>query len=108
MGQQENQQTKQVTTAEYLNLIQDLKTHHDKRLEEAFEIVRVHPGSTGYEIASKLTWSMRGKKFEEFSPSQKWFAMGEALAHLDYLLKEGRLKKTDADDAIKYEIITQG
>ncbi|MFQ8841384.1 MAG: hypothetical protein ACLR8P_11160 [Clostridium fessum] len=28
--------------------------------------------------------------WEEFPPSQKWFAVGECMAHLDYLRLRGR------------------
>ncbi|MFC1865068.1 hypothetical protein ACFLYG_04500 [Chloroflexota bacterium] len=31
--------------------------------------------------------------WEQFPPSQKWFAFGEAVAHLKYLEEEGKAQK---------------
>lgn len=66
--------------------IHRLLEHHAERLAEIAQAVKNNPDSTAFTIASKITWSARGRKFEEFSPNQKWFAMGETLAHLQYLL----------------------
>ena len=81
-----------------------IKKHHAARLEEALYIVKSHPGLTGYEIASHMSWSMRGKKWKEFPPTQKWFAMGEALSHLEYLLDEGKIKRCEENNKFVYEI----
>ena len=71
--------------------IDAIKEHHRRRLAEAEAIVKRQPHRTAYEIAQQMTWSMRGKVWNEFPPTQKWFALGETLAHLEYLIHAGRL-----------------
>ena len=52
-----------------------------------------------------MTWSMRGKQWHEFPPTQKWFAMGETLAHLEYLLHHGALEKKVVSDIVHYYVV---
>jgi hypothetical protein len=37
-----------------------------------------------------LSWDIP-EPWDQFPPSQKWFAGGEALAHLKYLEEEGKI-----------------
>lgn len=70
--------------------------HHMKRLEESLRIIREEPECNAFQIAGKLTWQIRARNWEEFPDTQKWFAFGETLAHLDYLVKRKIiLKKQD-------------
>ena len=68
----------------------EIKSHHEKRLEEIRNIVKKKPAGA-YEIAAGLTWSMRGAPWEKAPEKQKWFAVGETLAHLEYLMGEGEI-----------------
>ncbi|MBC8420532.1 MAG: MBL fold metallo-hydrolase [Desulfobacteraceae bacterium] len=70
--------------------IEELKHHHKVRLEEVFEILAKGPRSA-YDTASEMTWDINCKSWQDFPVAQKWFATGEALAHLKYLVEEGRL-----------------
>lgn len=65
--------------------INTLLEHHQERLREIYQAVHENPGLTAYKLAGKITWSAHGKTWENFPPQQKWFAVGETLAHLDYL-----------------------
>ena len=65
--------------------IAELKAHHESRLAEALAIVTEEAGATAYEIASKMTWSIRARDWSDFPLAQKWFAVGEAASHLDHL-----------------------
>lgn len=67
--------------------IDQLLVHHEKRLEELKNAMDQYPGANAYELAGHLSWSMRGLSWDEFPPGQKWFAVGETLAHLDHLTK---------------------
>lgn len=71
--------------------IDELKKHHKIRLDEARKIVEDNPGIKGYDVAARMTWSIRAKDWDDFPPPQKWFAVGEALSHLDYLVADGSL-----------------
>ena len=64
--------------------IRQLEEHHAHRLEEVRDIILKKPGLTAYEIAGRMRWSVR-PLWPEFPIQQKYFAMGECLAHLDYL-----------------------
>jgi len=64
--------------------IQELKTHHRTRADEILVILRQGPRNA-YQVASEMTWDINVKSWEEFPVSQKWFATGEAIAHLRYL-----------------------
>lgn len=72
--------------------VQALQVHHQNRLAEALSIIAAHPGSTAYDIAGRMTWSIRARSWEEFPVAQKIFALGECLSHLDHLLINGRIR----------------
>ena len=71
--------------------IDELKGHHDRRLAGALAIVAEQPGLTAYEIAGGMAWSIRCRSWEDFPLTQKFFAVGEALAHLDALEARGQV-----------------
>lgn len=82
--------------------IDELTAHHEERLEEIYQAVAEAPGSNGDAIASKIRWSARGKTWDMFPPHQKWFALGETLAHLYYLRDAGRVKRREKDGSASY------
>jgi Zn-dependent hydrolases, including glyoxylases len=82
--------------------ISDIQIHHARRLENTLNVIHAHPDSTAYEIASYMTWSMRGKDWTEFPLHQKWFAVGETLSHLDLLRLEGKIEKKMVDGMYRY------
>lgn len=81
--------------------IGEIKTHHIERLAEAERIVAEGAGMTPYQVASKMTWKIRAS-WEEFPIGQKWFAVGEAVAHLEYLVEAGRAKLALEDGVRMY------
>ena len=82
----------------------ELLHHHELRLEETLDAVRRHPNATAYELAGHLTWSARGLGWEAFPPNQKWFATGETLAHLDYLVNSGEIARARSGRHNRYHI----
>lgn len=70
--------------------VDELTAHHLRRIEDAWQTIREEPGLTGYEIAGRMRWRIRSRSWEDFPLEQKFFAVGEALAHLDYLEVRGR------------------
>lgn len=95
-------------TGNYHERIRELLAHHEKRIEEAEQIVRQHPGMTAYEITGYMTWRIHapGKTgraaWEEFPETQRWYAMGECLSHLDHIRLAGRIKRRQADGVYRY------
>lgn len=60
-----------------------LLEHHAHRLDELTAILRARPGSTAYEAAAHMTWNIRSRSWDDFPLAQKWFAVGECIAHLE-------------------------
>lgn len=82
--------------------IQALREHHAERLQEIQTAVADTPGADAHTLASLIHWSARGKTWSEFPPHQKWFAMGETLAHLYYLADAGRVVREEEGDRVRY------
>ena len=74
---------------------QALIEHHARRLSELEDLIRTRPGLTAYELTGLLKWRIHARNWDEFPPAQKWFAMGEAMAHLDYLRLRGLIHADD-------------
>lgn len=85
--------------------IGELKRHHRKRMEEILAILKQGP-KNAYEIASRMTWNIVSKSWETFPVAQKWFATGEAVAHLRYLEESGQVLRDERDGFIVYSICT--
>ena len=75
--------------------IDALLAHHRRRAGEALRAVRRLPGSTAYDLAGRLTWDIRAKDWDHFPLTQKWFAVGEALSHLEYLEELGQVARRE-------------
>jgi len=72
--------------------ITELKKHHEVRANEVISILQKGKQSA-YQVAAQMTWDIDCRRWEDFPHPQKWFAAGEALAHLQYLLGKGQVKK---------------
>lgn len=70
--------------------IRELKKHHQTRLEEVISILG-QTKQNAFQIASQMTWDISYKAWDLFPPAQKWFAFGEAMAHVKYLEEEGKV-----------------
>jgi glyoxylase-like metal-dependent hydrolase (beta-lactamase superfamily II) len=66
--------------------------HHERRCRELTEVVRNEPGGTCWEIAQRLSWS---RPWQAFSGFERRAALGETLAHLEYLRSGRTLVKSD-------------
>jgi glyoxylase-like metal-dependent hydrolase (beta-lactamase superfamily II) len=72
--------------------IEELKIHHRRRLEEVLTILEAK-SMTAFQVASRMTWDLRYDDWKDFPVAQKWFATGEAIAHLRYLEEAGRVRR---------------
>ena len=81
-----------------------LTAHHLRRIEDAWEAVREEPGLTGYDIAGRMRWRIRSRSWADFPLEQKFFAVGEALAHLDYLEVRGRVLRREERGKYRYYV----
>lgn len=81
--------------------IQELREHHRQRLQDILEILG-REKMYGAQVASKMRWDMRGRRWEQFSAAQKIFATGEALSHLTHLVLQGKLVRELAGGRVYY------
>ncbi len=88
--------------SDFTGRIDTLKAHHEARLVEVEAILQRKSPQTAYSVASQMTWDIFAATWEEFPVAQKWFATGEAISHLRYLEKEGRISCTEADGLYYY------
>ena len=77
--------------------IAELKKHHRNRVKEVLQILNKGP-MNAFQVASKMTWDMSYESWEQFPVTQKWFATGEAIAHLRYLERKGLLLRNTKGD----------
>jgi glyoxylase-like metal-dependent hydrolase (beta-lactamase superfamily II) len=76
----------------------ELIEHHENRLKEVVEIIRKYGPQTGYEIAKKIKWRVRYSSWDEYPYPERFFAMGEALAHLRKLEVEGLVEQRQREN----------
>ena len=81
---------------------EELRAHHLRRLADALDIVRREPGLSAYAIAGRMRWSIRCRYWGDFPVTQKFFAVGEALAHLDYLEVRGLVERRSRGEIYGY------
>ena len=72
--------------------IRQLQQHHHNRLSEVLSAL-AKGDKTAWEVAPHIRWDIRASSWEAFPAVQKWFAMGETVAHLHYLEAEGRIRR---------------
>lgn len=84
--------------------IDELHSHHAKRLDEAREALRKSGRSTVRTVTKQLHWDIKSRNWGEFPKAQKWFAAGEAHAHLEHLRALGELTMEEEDGVLYYAI----
>ena len=83
--------------------IMELQEHHRNRLNEA--LFALEDGEkTAWEVAPYITWDIGCNSWEEFPSVQKWFAVGETIAHLNYLEAGGRARKETKNHKVLYSL----
>ncbi len=73
--------------------IEELKEHHSKRLAEVLAVVKSKNFCCAYDVAANISWDLVVDDWNDFPLLQKWFASGEALAHILYLEAEGKVER---------------
>lgn len=85
----------------YKERIKELKQHHQKRADEVLLILG--KGSKhAFQVASEMAWDIDCESWEQFPVAQKWFATGEAIAHLRYLEGKGMVFREKQEKIITY------
>ena len=84
--------------------IQELKEHHQNRLDEVVSAVGEGHRSA-WDVAPFIAWDIRADSWAQFPSAQKWFAMGETIAHLNYLEVDQKIQKIEEDGKILYTLV---
>ncbi|NLY09749.1 MAG: MBL fold metallo-hydrolase [Tissierellia bacterium] len=92
------------TVTDVGNRIYELKLHHEKRLKEALDSVKKHGKATVKMVTQDLHWDIKCRSWEDFPASQKWFAAGEAHAHLEHLRVIGLLCEVNIDGELWFSL----
>lgn len=80
--------------------VNEIKEHHSIRLQEAY--AALDRPKTAWEVAPSITWDLVYDRWEDVHVVQKWFAIGETIAHLEHLYKRGLVGKKEDGGVIKY------
>lgn len=75
--------------------------HHEARLAEIYGLVAQGHNDI-VAISSHAQW--RYDDWKNWALDQKFFSMGETMAHLIYLVIEGRIKQTICGDEYRFEL----
>ena len=71
--------------------VDELIAHHDQRLDACAAVIG-QGAATAYEAARILTWTRRERRFDELDPFNQMMAVLETAAHLDVLVRQGRIR----------------
>ena len=85
-----------------------LIAHHGRRCREVLRILRDGGSMTAWDIAAGMTWRIRARNWSEFPTPQKWFAVGEAMAHLDHLIALGLVARQPSKPFVTYHLSQEG
>ncbi|GLX02674.1 MBL fold metallo-hydrolase [Microtetraspora sp. NBRC 16547] len=85
----------------------ELTRHHEARLAEIETLLRARPGATAWFVTTEISWS-RG--WDAIEGQTRRIALGETVAHLNYLIENGRIRSSrpDPDGPRYYELADGG
>jgi glyoxylase-like metal-dependent hydrolase (beta-lactamase superfamily II) len=79
-----------------------IKNHHLRRFDEVCKILE--KPSTAYKVAIGMRWS-RDRTLDSMNPTEQNFAIGEAITHLVYLERTGKIEKREKNGVFLYHSI---
>jgi glyoxylase-like metal-dependent hydrolase (beta-lactamase superfamily II) len=82
--------------------IGELKNHHRDRIAEVMQILEGDM-QNAFQVASKMTWDIDCESWQQFPVAQKWFATGEALAHLIFLEQDDRIRRREKSGIVYFQ-----
>ena len=83
--------------------INELRRHHANRLDEIVAAL-AEGEKTAYETTPFLHWDVAAESWDKFPIMQKYFAVSETLAHLQYLVGENTVSQRFIGDNIYYRL----
>jgi len=89
--------------ADHRSRIAELVRHHEERLREVARILQ-EGKMTAAQVAAQMQWDVKFDSWEDFPQRQKWFAVGEAMSHLEHLVFCGKARRTVEERKTFYEL----
>lgn len=86
---------------DHVKRIDELVDHHFERMQEILDSIADEERVTVRDVSARIKWRIKAANWDEFPKPQKWFASGETMAHLDYLVASGHLEMT-LEDGVLY------
>jgi len=83
--------------------IAELQEHHRARLGEVAAALE-DGEKTAFQVAPWVTWDIQISSWESFPMTQKVFAVGETLAHLEYLEGEGSVRRNIENGIVVFSL----
>jgi len=77
--------------------VDELVEHHDTRLAQCLAAVPGDRGCTALDVAERLPWTRRERRYEQLDLFNQTLAVWEALAHLLLLDSRGAVRRTEVD-----------
>ena len=84
--------------------IDELKHHHRERADEVLDVLGER-FLNAYDIAAEMTWDIDCDTWQDFPVAQRWFATGEAIAHLRFLESEGRIRRDASREIVSFSAV---
>jgi glyoxylase-like metal-dependent hydrolase (beta-lactamase superfamily II) len=78
-----------------------LEVHHEQRLQEVIDAMEAG-ATTGFEVARGIKWSIG--HFDGFDVMTRRAAMTETMAHLEHLMRAGRIELHEEDGRAYYAL----
>ncbi len=90
-------------SGDYYKRIEELQKHHELRLNEITDIIgNSEERLNAYQITALMKWRIRRDPDGNLPITQRWFATGECLAHLDRLLAIGKIERIEPYGSTPY------
>ncbi len=85
--------------------LRGLRQHHEHRLGEVRTALERYGALSVREVTKRMHWDIRAKSWDDFPDSQKWFAAGEAQAHLEHLRALGEVERVEDDGIWPFSLV---
>lgn len=83
--------------------IEQLQAHHQERLQEILAVLTEEDWQTVRTVSSRISWRIKADGWDHFPRGQKWFASGETMAHLDYLVHTKQVSRLERAGVLYFQ-----
>jgi glyoxylase-like metal-dependent hydrolase (beta-lactamase superfamily II) len=80
----------------------EIMEHHRARLDEVRSLLSV-PAAL-YDVARQMSWRTSASSWDQMSPYERYFAIGEALAHLRHLEVTGEVEEVSREGQVLFKL----